>query len=521
MGGNYLADVTNSDSGSIGQDGGLFLVNEDDSTSIDYDDAGYPIYTFTVNGTDIVYEYSASAESLYGEDGILTLTAGAEEETIYNLSFTGLRGDDETYPFTWLYRYDSTTVGVESDDLPEGYEIDWSITILYNTGDEENPYAIAETLEAGTTDSNGNVLFEGDASGVTLYGEAIFAYFDENPLEDGQWINVSLNVSVDGEGVSTSSGLFQLVMEEYSVYFENTENAAYGWDYVNEDPILYSDQDLEIHLNTDSLDGVDNYEIVWATGVWSGTYGTPEEQLIPQLTEEEGYFSVSEDGSTVTLHGEKIAEYYYENGEPWLDVLAIVYIDGVELCRFDRGYSVATSENYLTNNSSDYYQLPGWDFTISTSEDCHFSNAANPYGCDTSATVTDVSVDNTEIAYAEWNEDENIWHIYSTNNGDATVTITYNLGEYDEDGNLVSYEQCNKLYVQSDIYYLDYGLSDNTSEMLVGTEKIITFNISHDYVDGNGDNQWEQVTDTFSLSFEYELLFTGWRRRTEILNFRE
>ncbi|MCD7847651.1 MAG: hypothetical protein LUG49_06455 [Oscillospiraceae bacterium] len=57
---NYLVDVTNSDSGSVGQDGGLFMVCADDATAIS--ESGY---TFTANNQAITYTYDTSTLAMY------------------------------------------------------------------------------------------------------------------------------------------------------------------------------------------------------------------------------------------------------------------------------------------------------------------------------------------------------------------------------------------------------------------------------------------------------------------------
>jgi len=53
----YLVDLTNSDSGAIGQNGGLFMVCASDATSSD--SSGY---TFTINSHTITYTYDRSFE---------------------------------------------------------------------------------------------------------------------------------------------------------------------------------------------------------------------------------------------------------------------------------------------------------------------------------------------------------------------------------------------------------------------------------------------------------------------------
>jgi len=87
-GNNYLADVTNSDSGTVGQNGGLFLVDEGDATSVAYDSAGYPIYTFTAGGKNIIYTYYDQTIDLYGDEGILTLGAVSSSKASQTVSGT-------------------------------------------------------------------------------------------------------------------------------------------------------------------------------------------------------------------------------------------------------------------------------------------------------------------------------------------------------------------------------------------------------------------------------------------------
>lgn len=62
---NYIVDVTNSDLGSIGQDGGLFLNGTGGSV-----ESGY---VFTVAGEDIAFTYEEGTLELWGTDGILVL----------------------------------------------------------------------------------------------------------------------------------------------------------------------------------------------------------------------------------------------------------------------------------------------------------------------------------------------------------------------------------------------------------------------------------------------------------------
>ena len=74
----YLVDVTNSDAGSVGQNGGLFLTNTPAEGNVDTG------YLFLVSGQGVHYDYDNESVDLWGKD---LLTLGGEAEHV--CSFTG------------------------------------------------------------------------------------------------------------------------------------------------------------------------------------------------------------------------------------------------------------------------------------------------------------------------------------------------------------------------------------------------------------------------------------------------
>ncbi|MCC8151408.1 MAG: hypothetical protein LIO96_08140 [Lachnospiraceae bacterium] len=70
---NYLADITNSDTGTVGENGGLFLVSANDA-----DASSANGYTFKCNNNSVVYAYDTATLSLYTAD---VLTLGTHEHT--------------------------------------------------------------------------------------------------------------------------------------------------------------------------------------------------------------------------------------------------------------------------------------------------------------------------------------------------------------------------------------------------------------------------------------------------------
>lgn len=108
---NYLVDVTNSDSGSVGQDGGLFLSAPDEGS---WDQR----YRFLIGGQTISFDYDFDTESLY-DSSILTLASSdyTPPAEVTNLTATA------TYS-------DGTTGSVNAEWKIEGNP--WGVTIRNN-----------------------------------------------------------------------------------------------------------------------------------------------------------------------------------------------------------------------------------------------------------------------------------------------------------------------------------------------------------------------------------------------------
>lgn len=74
-GNNYLVDVTNSDAGTVGADGGLFLDAPQQGGSMETG------YTFTAGGKSIQYTYDEDSKSLYGESILELAETGYQQQT--------------------------------------------------------------------------------------------------------------------------------------------------------------------------------------------------------------------------------------------------------------------------------------------------------------------------------------------------------------------------------------------------------------------------------------------------------
>ena len=163
---NYLVDVTNSESSTVGNDGTLFLAGgEGDVTNG---------YTLVTSYGDYLFTYDEAMTALWGTDGILVLSGTAydpdsddmepieptatepEEEEYYTLSFVN---NYPTMPEEHFYSY---TDGMIVSELPEAASVDGYTFVGWFSG------------ENGT----GSQISQGDTWYATM-ATTWYAYYEE------------------------------------------------------------------------------------------------------------------------------------------------------------------------------------------------------------------------------------------------------------------------------------------------------------------------------------------------------
>ncbi|MCC8077399.1 MAG: leucine-rich repeat protein [Oscillospiraceae bacterium] len=139
----YMADITNSDSGTIGKNGGLFMVCADDAVS-----SSSSGYSFLVGSTTIRYTYSSTSLELYGADA---LTLGSAAGQSGSSTETGTCGEN----VIWTLDTDTGVLTIsgegEMEDYSSSSDVPW--------------YSIRESITA--------VVIE---DGVTSIGNRAFYY---------------------------------------------------------------------------------------------------------------------------------------------------------------------------------------------------------------------------------------------------------------------------------------------------------------------------------------------------------
>ncbi len=99
---NYLVDVTNSDTGKVGQYGGLFMVCSDDAKS-----ASSSGYTFTIDSKTVTYTYDSVTLSLY-PSSYLTLGTATSTGSSNSSDSTGSTVSVHTHTLTRTKAKDAT-----------------------------------------------------------------------------------------------------------------------------------------------------------------------------------------------------------------------------------------------------------------------------------------------------------------------------------------------------------------------------------------------------------------------------
>ncbi|MBO5372955.1 MAG: Ig-like domain-containing protein [Lachnospiraceae bacterium] len=204
---NYLVDITNSDEGSIGQNGGLFLSGVAGSV-----EEGY---TFTISHQNIIFTYEQDMIDLWGMDGILVLAdsdytpSDVEEIVKKDLSLAEITVESCTY--SGLAAEPAITVVVDGIELEQ--DIDYTIV-----GYENNIHAgdnASVTIEAAEDSAYTGTVKKQFTINPKTVSTPVFAGVKDSYMYTGSTIEPLVTVK-DGDTVIAES--------EYSVsYSDNVE----------------------------------------------------------------------------------------------------------------------------------------------------------------------------------------------------------------------------------------------------------------------------------------------------------
>ncbi|MCD8129569.1 MAG: leucine-rich repeat protein [Oscillospiraceae bacterium] len=159
----YMADITNSDSGTIGKNGGLFMVCADDAVS-----SSSSGYSFLVGSTTIRYIYSSTCLELYGADA---LTLGSAAEQSGGSTETGTCGEN----VTWSLDTDTGVLTISGEGEMDNYAVAGTPWYAYR-------YSITTVvIENGVTNIGGCAFYDcTELTSVTIPDSVIMYIYGIN-----------------------------------------------------------------------------------------------------------------------------------------------------------------------------------------------------------------------------------------------------------------------------------------------------------------------------------------------------
>ncbi len=413
---NYLVDVTNSDAGTVGQNGGLFLAG--------YDSGSWnESYTFCAGGSNIAYTYDPDQRTLYGKE-ILTLSnadynaAGTEQEmevrvsgpeggtvqygTAPQLEVT-VEGLPNTSPIAYQW-YQVNEYGVPqmisganaAAYAPTGLALgDYTYYCLVTCdGYEVTSRRVTVTVEQKvlTPSIQGNTTktYDGNTnapSGLSISLDGIVNNEDVTASATSYSYNskdVLTASTITASGITlsgTNSGNYKLASDTATVLGsitprsitvtpESGQSKAYG----NDDPVLtytitegslIDDDTLQGALSRETGESVGSYEIM------IGTLTNPNYliTLTPDVT-----FEITSGMNLADATVTVVGTYTYNNSNPIVPEVQVV-LDGVTLTAGE-DYTISATNN--TNAGTANYIVTGAGEYIGSQNGTFVIGKANP-----------------------------------------------------------------------------------------------------------------------------------------------
>ena len=273
-GNNYLVDVTNCDSGTIGYPDELFMVGPDEE-----DDTGNTIdgYTINADGSNVKYIYYYDIVNIFEEED-LALGSGKYIENnmfVTDISEALVTLSQEDYIYNGNKQVPDITVSLNGRILIEGIDYDIETDDATNAG-TKSVTIIGKGNYEGAVSSEYNIwaadigladitLSENE---YTWTGEAIFpeiiAMYNGMPLEKGRDFVINYENNIDEgtgyihiEGIGNYEGVyrtleFRIIKPDAQIGFVTENGKTYYYDDNGEKHtgILYTDEDI-YYFNSD------------------------------------------------------------------------------------------------------------------------------------------------------------------------------------------------------------------------------------------------------------------------------
>ncbi len=197
---NYLVDVTNSDTGTIGQNGGLFLSLPSNSGATD--EYGYGVYsdtyTFTAGSSNVVYTYDGYTIDLYSES---ILTLGKIAPTVIDIE-VAFENNVTEYTYTGSEIQPAIIV---TDDMSDGTTHDESsYSVEYSDNINVGTATVTVTAETENGTATATLTFTIVPKEITADISGTVEKIYDGTMEAGG-LTITLVGVVDGDDVTATA----------------------------------------------------------------------------------------------------------------------------------------------------------------------------------------------------------------------------------------------------------------------------------------------------------------------------
>ena len=278
---------------------------------------------------------------------------------------------------------------------------------------------------------------------------------------------------------------------------------------------IYNNEDLSLGVNTDGLSLTEgNVVLEWSVDVRTLEQAWENDQYNRNLGPDSGVYTVSEDETQITLHGEALAAQELNENE-FITVMVTAFLqegneDGSDQRLANAWASLEIREPWYA------YDYPGSEpgdaeikihdtYTVNDTIWCNYEDATEPYGAGRDVLVKNISI----LRHKVWNDERQGWDdsetpvvsidedgrtIIGEGFGCADIEIVHESAEDPNETVTDTFE----LFVGGDVYDLICSPSNNVN-MLTSDECSISTKLYHEWRDEDWNEGWE-YTEDYKLS---------------------
>lgn len=277
---------------------------------------------------------------------------------------------------------------------------------------------------------------------------------------------------------------YRIYTEEkwFDISYNNDENSIRHWD--DRYTWVFENEDLEIVLNADGIDDVDGARIEWATDYEGEEAG-------------EEFYTVSEDGKAIIIHGGKLME-----ADRYIGVQPRVMLGDICVGETDRIHVDPKKVIYdYQYQYGDMPMLPYWSSHIDKAFNCYVENPQYPWGENLEVAVNEVTMElkDGEENAIELIPNEDGWELKCNRFGYAAVTVSYTPVEGSGDAGEYTFE----VYGEGAVYGMSIDSSTGTGMLLPGASLELDANV---WLDCYEENRGHYQGDVSDVSIRWEII---------------